>query len=315
MSEKLKIMKNDSGVVFNIQRFSTHDGPGIRTTVFLKGCPLTCLWCSNPESQYGKPQLMVRDIKCSGCGACLPACPEHAIFFSEEGMRRIDWDKCNHCFSCVDVCLYQALTAVGEYKSVEEVVEVVEKDRVFYKNSKGGVTFSGGEVLKQHDFLEKLLIRFKEVGIHRTIDTTGFAPIDVVKKIIPLTDLVMFDIKHLDSGKHKEGTGVGNELILSNLKYIAQNVPTWIRVPLIPGYNDDEDHITEIARLASKLNVEKISLLPYHEGGRSKAGQIGEQFKQEKLETQSDEYLKKLSDILSDILNKQDINIAVSSLD
>ncbi|MCP3944121.1 MAG: glycyl-radical enzyme activating protein [Desulfobacteraceae bacterium] len=309
MNKNIKGIKEERGVVFNIQRFSTHDGPGIRTTVFLKGCPLTCLWCSNPESQKEKPQLMVRDIKCSGCGACLSSCPEQAISFSKKRKRIINWEKCNNCFSCVDACLYKALTAVGVYKSVEEIVEVVEKDRIFYENSKGGVTFSGGEVLTQHNFLEKLLIRFKEEGIHRTVDTTGLASLKVVKKIIPLTDLVMIDIKHLNSKKHKEGTGVGNELILSNLEYIAKNITTWIRLPLIPGFNDDQDHILKIAQLATRLNVEKISLLPYHEGGRAKAAQIGETFEQEEMETQSDEHLKRLTDILS----KRDIKITVSS--
>ncbi len=177
---------SDKGIVFNIQRFSTHDGPGIRTTVFLKGCPLTCHWCSNPESQYGKPQLMIRDLKCSGCGACAPACPEHAIVFSEGGIREIKWEKCSNCFSCVDACLFQALTAVGKYMTVDEVVETVEKDRVFYKNSNGGVTFSGGEILTQHHFLENLLIKFKKNGIHTCIDTTGFAPENVIQKIIHL---------------------------------------------------------------------------------------------------------------------------------
>jgi pyruvate formate lyase activating enzyme len=150
------------GVVFNIQRFSTHDGPGIRTTVFLKGCPLTCLWCSNPESQYGKPQLMVRDIKCSGCGKCVSSCPEHAISFPEEQKRSINWNRCHNCFDCVGACLFGALTSIGEQMTTESVAGIVEKDIIFYDNSGGGVTLSGGEALVQHNFLEELLVLLKQ---------------------------------------------------------------------------------------------------------------------------------------------------------
>ena len=289
---------NDKGIVFNIQRFTTHDGPGIRTTVFLKGCPLTCHWCSNPESQYGKPQLMIRDIKCSGCGACITACPEQAIRFSKNGTRQISWESCNHCFDCVDACLYQALTAVGQYMSVNEVIEIIEKDSVFYRNSNGGVTFSGGEVLTQPHFLEKLLTKLKSKDIHTCIDTTGFAPEHMIKKVLPHTDLVMFDIKHLDNEKHKQGTGVENSLILKNLKYITGIVPTWIRIPLIPGYNDDVEHISKVAALASGLGVEKVSLLPYHEGGISKADQIGMHYHKKALKPQSNEHLNLLENIL-----------------
>ncbi len=289
----------DKGIVFNIQRFSTHDGPGIRTTVFLKGCPLTCHWCSNPESQYGKPQLMIRDLKCSGCGACAPACPEQAIVVSKGGIRQIKWENCNNCFACVHACLYQALTAVGTYMSADEVVQTVEKDMIFYKNSGGGVTFSGGEILSQHHFLEQLLIRSREKGIHNCIDTTGFAPERVIKKIAPLTDLAMIDIKHLDNRKHEEGTGVENRLILKNLELIVDIVPTWIRIPLIPGYNDDVEHIKKVAGLASELGVEKVSMLPYHEGGISKTKQIGLHSKKEALKTQSKEHLNLLKEILT----------------
>ncbi len=290
---------SDTGIVFNIQRFSTHDGPGIRTTVFLKGCPLTCQWCSNPESQLHEPQLMIRDSKCTGCGACISVCPEQALYLSDDGRRKVRWDKCTHCLLCTDVCIYQAQLVSGKCMTVDDVVAEVEKDRVFYRNGKGGVTFSGGEALSQHQFLEQLLIRLCDSGIHRTLDTTAFATEHILKRIIPLTNLVMVDIKHLDSVKHKQGTGAGNRQVLKNISYIAASVKTWFRIPLIPGYNDDEDHIASVARLAADLGVEKISLLPYHEGGRSKAAQTGMRYTLPEMKTQSDDELERLAAIIA----------------
>ncbi len=298
-----------TGVVFNIQKFSTHDGPGIRTTVFLKGCPLTCLWCSNPESQYHSPQLMVRDLKCSGCGACLTTCPESAISFSEDKKRQIDWGRCTNCFSCVDACLYGALTAMGQHMTAQEVVEEVEKDRVFYENSGGGATISGGEALGQHAFLEELLLLLKKKEIHRTLDTTGHAPASVITKIIPLVDLVPVDLRHLESDRHNAGTGLGNELILKNLKTIATHVKTWIRIPLIAGYNDSIEHITKVAELGASLKIDKVSFLPYHEGGISKITQIGMKDTNYKATAPDDEHL----DTLLGIMKKHHIKATVRS--
>lgn len=282
------------GIVFNIQRFSTHDGPGIRTTVFLKGCPLTCHWCANPESQSQQPQLMVRDLKCSGCGECAEACPEKAIVLSKAGKRVLDWQKCNHCFACVPACLYDSLTIIGEYKTVKKVIEVVDKDQIFYQNSNGGVTISGGEPLVQHVFLESLLLGLKKGGYHITLDTTGFASTSVVRKIVPLVDLVLFDIKHLDSETHQRSTGVNNTIILDNARYIARHVRTWFRIPLIAGYNDEADHIRQIAELAAESGVEKISFLPFHEGGVVKNSQMGENKLNFIAKPPSDEHIQNL---------------------
>lgn len=287
------------GIVFNIQRFSTHDGPGIRTTVFLKGCPLTCPWCSNPESQMAKPQLMVRDVKCSGCGKCVSACPEHAISIKEEHKRQIKWSRCTNCFDCVGACLYGALTSIGEQMTSQAVADIVEKDMVFYNNSGGGVTLSGGEALTQPDFLEELLILLKQKKIHRALDTTGYAPASVIDKIIPLVDLVLFDIKHLEPTRHREATGVGNENILKNLRRVARQLKTWIRIPLIAGYNDTEAHITKIAELAAELKIEKVSFLPYHEGGTIKHLQIGRKQPEFFAKAPTEEHLKSLLAIMS----------------
>ncbi len=297
------------GIVFNIQRFSIHDGPGIRTTVFLKGCPLKCLWCSNPESKHINPQLMVRNIKCIGCASCVSVCPENAILFSENKKRQINWHLCTHCFACVEACLSGSLTAIGEQMTPEEVVEVVEKDTLFYQNSGGGATISGGEALVQHEFLKTLLLLLKQKKIHIALDTTGHAPESVIENIIPLVDLVLFDIKHLDTVRHKEATGIGNELILKNLRYVAPQVRTWIRIPLIAGYNDGIEHIKELAKTASALKVEKISFLPYHEGGISKISQIGQKDPGFSADPPTDVYLEKLIEIM----RHSNIDVSVSS--
>ena len=263
------------GTIFNIQRFSIHDGPGIRTTVFMKGCPLKCLWCSNPESQDFFPNLMVRDINCRGCGECVKACPERAITITEEKGRRIDWGKCNQCLRCVDACIYGSLNICGGYMEVKEVFDEVIRDEPFYKNSRGGITVSGGEALLQSEFVTKLLEMSRKEGLHTVLDTTGYAPWEKMERVLDSVDLVLFDIKHLDSREHKKTTGLGNELILENLEKTSQLKRLWLRMPLIKGFNDSEAYIRDIALLGKKIGAEKISLLPYHEGGESKCQQLG----------------------------------------
>ncbi len=281
------------GIVFNIQRFSTHDGPGIRTTVFLKGCPLICHWCSNPESQLKAPQLMVRNLKCTGCEACVETCPLGAMSMSQ-GERIIDWEKCDNCFKCVDTCLYGSLNMAGEELTTEQVLEEVEKDRVFYKNSGGGVTLSGGEPMGQTDFLEALLLQLKAADLHVTLDTTGQAPQQNYERILPKVDLVLFDIKHLDPELHQKYMGVTNKLILKNAKLAAGITKTWFRVPLIAGYNDTPEHFERVVDLALEHGVEKISLLPFHEGGTAKTNQVGNPLPDFSGKAPADEHIQRL---------------------
>lgn len=294
------MVEEDKGLIFNIQQFSVHDGPGIRTTVFFKGCPLRCLWCSNPESQNSFPELMVRDILCQGCGACVSACPQGAVTFSPTEGRKIDRRKCNNCLVCVSACIYGSLKVCGQYLTVEEVIQEVLKDRLFYKNSGGGVTLSGGEVLMQSAFAREVLKSCKAEGLHTALDTSGFGPWEALEALLPWVDLLLFDVKHLDSQTHRRTTGMGNELILENLKKAASRTDIWLRVPLIAGFNDDDGHMSAVAALARQVKARKVSLLPYHEGGKSKAEQLGRTyFYTESLIPQADRvrlYLKVLGE-------------------
>ncbi|MBU1904131.1 MAG: glycyl-radical enzyme activating protein [Proteobacteria bacterium] len=297
------------GLIFNIQRFSIHDGPGIRTTVFMKGCPLDCLWCSNPESRDFLPTLMVREINCKGCGACVEACVEGAISISREGGRKIDRDRCTQCLLCTDACIYGSLNVCGRYVGVREVIDEVMRDEAFYNNSGGGMTVSGGEALSQTRFVTRLLRESKREGLHTTIDTSGYAPWNEMREILRFVDLVLFDIKHLDPLQHKRATGVDNGLILKNLKRASAERMTWLRLPLIAGFNDAVDHIDNIAVLGRDIGVEKISLLPYHEGGRSKSAQIGRAYRIPEAKTPDDDHIQ----YLKRLIEKKGLKASVGS--
>jgi len=263
------------GLIFNIQKFSVHDGPGIRTTVFMKGCPLDCRWCANPESKSAVAQLITRDVKCKGCGACVRACPRGAIRLNHERQRVIDWIKCDQCLLCVDACIFKALCRCGDRMDTPDVIEAVLKDKLYYENSGGGITVSGGEPLLQSEFVADLLKECKSHGLHTALDTTGHVSWKRIQAVLPYTDLLLWDIKHLDPRIHEQVTGVTNRLILENLKLVSGLVPVWLRMPIIAEFNDDIGHITGLLDLALAIRAEKISLLPYHEGGRSKCSQIG----------------------------------------
>ncbi len=270
-----------TGRVFDTQGFSVHDGPGIRTTVFFKGCPLKCLWCHSPESQRFESEIAMLSTKCVNCGRCVQACPTGArqceITQKEDGTPNFDYsidlDKCVRCGKCVESCLTQALYWCGVDQTVEDVMKAVRRDKPFYKKSGGGITVSGGECLAQADYIAELLKQCKEEEVSTAVDTCGYIPWASIEKVLPYTDLFLYDIKHMDSEKHKEGTGVPNELILENAKKIAENGGKFhIRVPLITGYNDSIENMEAIRDflLPIKDSVDLIQVLPYHALGTVK---------------------------------------------
>ncbi|HVN96091.1 MAG TPA: glycyl-radical enzyme activating protein [Syntrophorhabdaceae bacterium] len=265
------------GVVFNIQRYSIHDGPGIRTTVFLKGCPLSCVWCQNPESQALKPELFYNRERCVGCGRCIAVCPVNAIEMGE-GKVHTDRNLCTACGHCVDVCPEEAREVMGKVMTAKEVVGEVMKDAIFYKNSGGGVTISGGDPFAQPAFSAAILKFSREEGIHTAIETCGLAPWITIEKILPYVDLVLYDMKHMNTAEHKRLTGVSNELILENAKRIfhEKHIPLVIRVPVVPGYNDSADNMDTLATfVVHELSpFLQIHLLPYHRLGESKIEQL-----------------------------------------
>ncbi len=280
----METMNEPIGLVYDIQGFSIQDGPGIRTTVFLKGCPLHCPWCHSPESQSFKKQLSFKKADCLGidaCGACLRACPHEALTASElqetlQGMRRyphIDHSLCKDCGLCSKACCSKSLYLCGDDYTVEAAVARVLKDRKFYESSDGGITLSGGEPMSQFAFSLAFLKACKEAGLHTALDTTGFAPGDRYEEILPYVDLFLFDIKNMDSDLHEAVTGVPNGIILENLRRIAKaGGKIQVRVPVIPQFNNTHEHMQKVAKLCAELGdaVTYVQLLPYHTMGLSK---------------------------------------------
>ena len=260
------------GQVFNIQRFSVHDGPGIRTAVFLKGCPLACAWCHNPEGISLQPEILATPSRCIGCGQCVAACPQ-GLPCPRQSPTDEDTERCLLCGACVDACPTEARQRVGRSMSVAEVVEVVSKDRIFYDDSGGGVTYSGGEPLRQAPFLRAALETCQAIGLHTAVDTCGLAAEEDLLSVAEVTDLFLFDIKMIDDSRHRRFTGVSNRLILSNLEALGRaEQRIWVRVPVIPGINDEVENLLATAELAASIpSVERMCLLPYHSLGENKS--------------------------------------------
>ncbi len=254
------------GYITNIQRCSTEDGPGIRTTLFLKGCPLHCIWCHNIETIDNTPQVVWNATKCIGDRACIEACTQKALELTDEGML-IDHRACNLCGNCEEVCPTGAIEVMGKLRNVEDLVDELARDAPFFETSEGGVTISGGEPLLQHDFTVAIASGLKQRGIHVALDTTGYASEAVWKETVSITDLVLLDIKLMDESRHRQYTGVGLETILRNAKMLADlDIPTWIRTPVIPGHTDNVENIRAIAGFVAKNmpNVLRYDLLAFN---------------------------------------------------
>ncbi|MEE1227459.1 MAG: glycyl-radical enzyme activating protein [Lachnospiraceae bacterium] len=284
------------GLVFNIQRFSVNDGPGVRTIVFLNGCPLRCKWCCNPESQELKPIVMFKRQNCVGCGNCEVVCPTGAASLMIP--ERIDHSKCITCGKCVDVCYHRALEMSGKWMTVEDVMKELYSDRVVYRRTGGGITISGGEALMQHEFLSELLKTVHSLGWTTAIETTGYASREVLEEIIPQIDYTMMDIKHVDPAVHKKWTGVDNKMILENALIISELSKHYVvRVPIIPGFNDDPRVVGGIAKFATFLpKCDAVHLLPYHDMGSNKYGMMGRNYELDGVKSPKEEFMKKLKE-------------------
>lgn len=267
------------GIVFDIQRFSIHDGPGIRTIVFLKGCPLSCWWCCNPEAQTIKPIMMYRLDRCIHCGLCLSACPQGALSAQNPGF--IDREKCLGCGACESICPTEALVKKGKVMTVKEVVAILKKDETIYRHSGGGITISGGEALVQHAFTTELLKACQIKGWHTAMETTGMTNSEqALENVFSYLDLVLMDVKSCDEEVHKKFTGVSNRLIQQNAKIITAKAKTVVRVPTIPGVNADEKSFLDICDFAATLTgVDTIHILPYHTYGENKYTLLGRPYR------------------------------------
>lgn len=294
-------MQELRGNIFNIQRFSVHDGPGIRTTVFIKGCNLRCRWCHNPESYEAKPQIRYSPDKCVECGACAAVCRE-GIFVKDK--KRINTVRCTACGQCARNCLFDALTCLGQNKTVEEVLDVVVRDRKYFEKSGGGMTVSGGEPLLQPQFVSSLMKEAKKRGIHTALDTAFCVPYETFEQVSPYVDLVLLDIKMMDEAKHREYTGVSNALILKNARRLLESgCRTHVRVPVIADVNDSLNNARELRDFLTGYScVEEVRLLPYHGMGIGKAEEL--EIPMEEFQAPPEDRMKELKDVLKQWIRK-----------
>lgn len=296
-----------TALVFNIQKYSIHDGPGIRSTVFFKGCPLLCAWCHNPESQIFTPELFWQCDRCIGCGTCVEVCPQDALSLTPQGLH-IDREACDLCGRCADICPTLALEQVGRPMTVAEVMAEIDKDAPFYEQSGGGITLSGGEPLSQADFALELLKACKERGYHTAIDTGGFVPLSVFERVLPYTDLFLYDIKHLDEEAHRRYMQAPIGPIVDNLRWLAaQGAEIWLRIPLIPGVNDAAEHIDRIGALAAELGIKRVHLLPYHKLAAAKYHRLGIKYTLPTLEEPDEQAVEQAAEIL----RKRGLNVHI----
>ena len=287
----------NDGVICDVKRFSVHDGPGIRTTLFLKGCPLHCRWCHNPETLRSAPELGVFIDQCKGCGACAAVCPCHRIIAGQHVFLR---DDCSACGKCVDACFFEALRLYGKPLTVKAAISLIMEDECFYINSHGGATVSGGEPLLQPDFCAELFQELKRHEIHTAVDTCGYVPWSSFEKVLPWTDMFLYDFKHADSAQHKKLTGQGNELIKENLlKLSSTGKPIEIRMPIIPGLNADNDAIAAAGSFLEKLdNIVGVRILPYHALAHAKYAAVGHEDMLPEVPTPQSEFMESLATIL-----------------
>lgn len=290
-----------TGLIFNIQRFSVNDGPGIRTTVFFKGCPLHCRWCHNPESISPKKELMFREDRCIRCGDCMKLCRNGAIR-EVDGRYLTSPDLCRNSGDCIQLCYAEAREMVGYEIATEQLMNEIQRDRVFVDESGGGVSFSGGEPLLQHEFLLESLQACKNVGLHTVLDTTGFTGPTILEKVTPFVDLFLYDLKTLDDDKHKEYTGVSNRVILENLGLLARwRKETIVRIPIIPGVNDTDEEIRQIGSFVASIGgIREIQLLPYHQTGLEKYRRLGLEYQLSQAVPPTSERMNEIATELSE---------------